>query len=118
MTPGKLSYVQIPALDAEVSAAFYAACFGWEIRGTPEHRSFSDASGDLIGAWITDRAIAREPGILAYISVGNVDSALARIRGEGGAVVLEPYAEGDLRVATFQDPAGNVLGIWQGPGEG
>jgi hypothetical protein len=118
MTPGKLSYVQIPALDAEVSAAFYAACFGWEIRGTPEHRSFSDASGDLIGAWITDRAIAREPGILAYISVGNVDSALARIRGEGGAVVLEPYAEGDLRVARFQDPAGNVLGIWQGPGEG
>jgi predicted enzyme related to lactoylglutathione lyase len=118
MAPGKLSYIQIPALDAEASAAFYAACFGWEIRGTPAHRSFSDASGELIGAWITDREISSAPGILPYIAVGNVDSALARITAQGGAVVLEPYAEGDLRVATFRDPAGNVLGIWQGPGEG
>jgi hypothetical protein len=118
MTPGKLSYVQIPALDAELSARFYAACFGWEIRGTPEHRSFSDASGELIGAWVTDRQVSSEPGILPYISVGNVDAALAHITAAGGTVVLQPYPEGELRVATFRDPAGNVLGIWQGAGEG
>ncbi len=29
---GKLSYIQIPAIDAEVSAAFYRDVFGWTIR--------------------------------------------------------------------------------------
>jgi predicted enzyme related to lactoylglutathione lyase len=28
-------------------------------------------------------------------------------------VVDERYAEGDLWVATFRDPAGNVIGVWQ-----
>jgi hypothetical protein len=27
-------------------------------------------------------------------------------------IVDGPYPEGDLWVATFRDPAGNVLGIW------
>ena len=31
----------------------------------------------------------------------------------GGEVVRPPYPEGDLWVATFSDPAGNVLGVWQ-----
>jgi hypothetical protein len=26
---------------------------------------------------------------------------------------MAPYPEGDLWVATFRDPAGNVLGVWQ-----
>jgi hypothetical protein len=29
------------------------------------------------------------------------------------ALVDPPYPEGDLRVATFRDPAGNVIGVWQ-----
>jgi predicted enzyme related to lactoylglutathione lyase len=113
MRPGKLSYIQIPARDAEESAAFYEACFGWEIRGTPEHRTFTDASGELIGAWMTEREISSEPGILPYVSVNGVDAALERIKDNGGAVVRAPYPEGDLWVATFRDPAGNLLGIWQ-----
>jgi predicted enzyme related to lactoylglutathione lyase len=39
--------------------------------------------------------------------------SLASIGRAGGETVREPYAEGDLRVATFRDPAGNVIGIWQ-----
>jgi hypothetical protein len=31
----------------------------------------------------------------------------------GGALDTEPYPEGNLSVATFRDPAGNVLGVWQ-----
>jgi len=27
--------------------------------------------------------------------------------------VTPAYPEGDLRVATFRDPGGNVIGIWQ-----
>jgi hypothetical protein len=113
MRPGKLSYIQLPAVDAQASATFYEACFGWTIRGDSAHVSFTDASGELIGAWMTDRAISREPGILPYISVTAIDRAVDSIKANGGKIVREPYPEGDLWVATFRDPAGNVVGIWQ-----
>ena len=54
-----------------------------------------------------------EAGIRPYMYVERVDAALERIAAAGGAVVTEPYEEGTLWVATFRDPAGNVLGLWQ-----
>jgi len=38
---------------------------------------------------------------------------LGLVAARGGVVIEVPYAEGDLRVATFRDPAGNVIGVWQ-----
>jgi predicted enzyme related to lactoylglutathione lyase len=111
---GHVSYLEIPAVDAERSAAFYEAVFGWAIRrrdnGQP---SFDDQSGALSGSWVTGRAVSREPGLLPYIYVDGIDQAIARIATSGGAVVKPPYPEGDLWVATFRDPAGNLMGVWQ-----
>lgn len=112
--PGGLTYLQIPALDAGASAAFYESVFGWTVRGRDSsHVSFSDGTGDVMGAWVLDRAISREPGILPYIYVTGIDATLQAVAAQGGEVVLAPYPEGDLWVATFRDPAGNVLGVWQ-----
>src|SRR5438034_705910 len=107
---GRLAYLQIPATDVRESAAFYETNFNWQIRGEgTDHLSFADATGDLIGAWVTNLAISR-PGVLAYIYVHGIDATLARIAASGGEVVKPPYPEGDLWVATFRDPAGNVMG--------
>ncbi len=111
---GRLSYVQIPALDVRASGEFYARVFGWVVRGGQDHHfSFTDATGDMIGAWVTGRAISTEPGILPYVSVISVDAILERVIAAGGEVVTPPYPEGALWVATFRDPAGNVMGVWQ-----
>jgi len=111
---GHVSYLEIPAVDAEQSAAFYEAVFGWAIhRRDSGRRSFDDGSGNLIGSWVTCRGAAREPGLVPYIYVDRVDEVVARITGRGGEIVKPPYPEGDLWVATFRDPAGNVMGIWQ-----
>ena len=48
-----------------------------------------------------------------YVFVENLDEALERIQARGCEVVEEPYPEGDLWVALFRDPAGNVVGVWQ-----
>jgi len=69
---GKVAYMEIPALDVEASAAFYAKVFGWSTRGDARHKGFNDASGDLIGAWTTANAISSEPGVLPYIYVDDV----------------------------------------------
>jgi predicted enzyme related to lactoylglutathione lyase len=113
---GKLSYMQIPATDVMASSAFYEAVFGWTLRGDERHRSFDDTSGELIGAWNPDLGISREPGILPYIYVEGVGATLDKVKENGGEVVRDPYPEGDLWVATFRDPAGNVLGVWQSGG--
>jgi predicted enzyme related to lactoylglutathione lyase len=115
--PGGVTYMQIPSADAEASADFYERVFGWSIRqrGTA-HVTFADGSGHVIGAFITDRAISREPGILPYMYVERIDETVAAIRSNGGEIVRDVYPEGDLKVATFRDVAGNVLGVWQMPG--
>jgi predicted enzyme related to lactoylglutathione lyase len=111
---GRLSYVQIPALDVRVSAAFYEKVFGWNVRGDgTEHLGFTDATGDMIGAWVTSRDPSREPGVLLYIYVHGIDNALEQVTASDGEIVEAPYPEGDLWVATFRDPAGNVIGVWQ-----
>ena len=112
---GKLSYMRIPATEPEALAAFYASVFNWELRGDSNHRSFTDPSREMIGAFVRDLAANATPGVLPYISVDNVDEALARVVAEGAEVVTPPYDEGGLQVATFRDPQGNVMGIWWMP---
>ena len=111
---GQLAYVQIPALDVHASAAFYKSIFEWEVRGgTPAHLSFTDSTGTIIGAFVTGRAISSEPGVVLYVYVHGIDATLEKMVAAGSRVVREPYAEGDVWVATLVDPAGNVIGIWQ-----
>jgi hypothetical protein len=110
---GSLSYLHIPAVDLQRSAAFYRDVLGWDIRNADTGRpGFVDPSGNLGGAFVTNQAVAREPGLLPYLYADRIDDTLADIVAHGGEVVTPPYPQGDLWVATFRDPAGNVLGLW------
>jgi uncharacterized protein len=110
---GGVSYLRIPAPDPKSTAAFYKTVFGWTVDTDRENPSFADGSGHVIGHFQADQAPAGEAGVRPYVYVDDLDATLARVAGAGGAVVTAPYAEGDLRVATLRDPAGNVVGAWQ-----
>jgi len=110
--PGGITYVHIPARDAQQSAAFYETVFGWDIRGDPTRPSFSDSTGHVIGAWVTDIPVVGHGGVLLYVYVNDVEHTLTTAQRHGGAVVQPPYPEGDRTVATSRDPAGTVLGVW------
>jgi len=111
---GGLSYLHIPAVDVHQSAAFYEQVFGWKIHGRDTARpGFDGGTGHVSGAWVTDQAISREPGLLPYIYVDRIDDTIEQVEAQGGEIVKAPYPEGNLWVATFRDPAGNVLGLWQ-----
>ena len=113
--PGKLGYLEIPALDIERSAAFYETLFGWKIdRRDDTNTSFDDGTGELIGHMLTGRAITREPGFLPYIYVEDVQATITKAAQLGSDVVEPPHPEGGLTVATIRDPAGNVIGLWHG----
>jgi predicted enzyme related to lactoylglutathione lyase len=110
---GGISYLRIPAGNPAALAAFYHDVFDWSLRGDPKDPSFDDGSGHVIGHFIADLPVAGEAGIRPYVYVERVDDALEKVAAHGGELVTPPYPEGDLWVATFRDPAGNILGVWQ-----
>jgi uncharacterized glyoxalase superfamily protein PhnB len=112
--PGAVTYLHMPAPDVRRAAAFYRDVFAWNIDGPDsDHPSFDDAGGLLGGAWISDLLPAAEPGLLPYIYVADIEQTIALIVAHGGAILTEPYPEGRLTIATFRDPAGNVIGLWR-----
>ena len=105
---GELCYLQIPARDVDASGAFYEAVFGWRVERP--HPSF-EAPG-VIGQWSTDIAPAATGGILGWINVDSIETALERVRANGGEVLEDPHRDGPARLlATVRDPAGNLLGV-------
>ena len=111
--PAGISYLRVPAPDPQASAAFYEAVFDWTVDVSRREPSFEDGTGHVIGHLVSDAAVAGEAGIRPYVYVESVDDTLRRVSDQGGALVEAPYPEGNLRVATFRDPAGNVIGVWQ-----
>jgi predicted enzyme related to lactoylglutathione lyase len=111
---GGLSYLRIPAVDPKQSAMFYEHVFGWMVDGHETSRpSFRDGTGHVAGAWVTDQEPSRPAGLLPYIYVDTIDETTELIQAHGGEMIEAPSPEGNLLVATFRDPAGNVLGLWQ-----
>ena len=114
---GKICYVEIPANDIERSAEFYRRAFGWDIRKRGDGAiAFDDTVNEVSGTWVLGRPVAAEPGLMVYIMVGNAAAAVDAIVSAGGEMVkpVEPNAR--EVVATFRDPAGNLIGIYQQPG--
>jgi PhnB protein len=109
LEPGQLAYLQIPALDVTASARFYARVFGWVV--DPPESGF-EAPG-LIGQWITDRPPAAAAGPVGWIHVADVAATLEVARDAGATLRDGPTPDGPRMLASFDDPAGNLVGIVQ-----
>lgn len=113
----RICYLEIPAVDPRQSATFYENVFGWNIRHRDTPRpSFDDATSNVRGAWVTGREIGREPTLLPYIWVDNIDATVAQVAAHGGLIVASPRSDSPGNapwIASFRDPAGNLLGLYQ-----
>lgn len=111
---GKICYLEIPAVDAQASAAFYSAVFGWHIRARGDGSiSFDDGAMEVSGSWRTDRKPAGEMGTLTHIMVDDAVATLELIVANGGSIVAEIGVDAPEITAHFRDPAGNLFGIYQ-----
>jgi predicted enzyme related to lactoylglutathione lyase len=113
---GKICYLEIPALDIDASARFYSGVFGWQTRLRGDGSlAFDDTTGAVSGAWVLGRAPAREAGLLTYVMVDSIARALDQVIAAGGSIVapMTPLSPGGDAFATFRDPAGNLVGLYQ-----
>ena len=114
---GKICYVEIPAIEIPRSAEFYRAVFGWNVRRRGDGRqAFDDSVGEVSGTWVTGRGPSREPGLLLYIMVDSVAATIDAVTANGGELVQPIGADAPEITARFRDPAGNIIGLYQQPG--
>jgi predicted enzyme related to lactoylglutathione lyase len=115
---GKICYLEIPASDVERSAGFYERVFGWQIRQRGDGATaFDDTTGEVSGAWVTGRPSSSEPGLLLYVMVDSVAATVDTVVANGGEIVQPIGADAPEITARFRDPGGNVIGLYQEPGE-
>jgi predicted enzyme related to lactoylglutathione lyase len=113
---GKVCYIEMPAVDIQRSADFYANVFGWHIRKRGDgHTAFDDTTGEVSGTWVVGRKASTEPGLLLYIMVDSVAATVDAVIAHGGALVEPIGADAPEVTAIFGDPAGNVIGLYQDP---
>ena len=114
---GKICYIEIPSSDIQKSADFYQKAFGWQIRRRGDGSiAFDDTVNQVSGSWVLGRPPATEPSLMVYIMVANAAAAVDEVTTAGGQLVqpLDPQAR--VVVATFRDPSGNLLGLYQQEG--
>jgi predicted enzyme related to lactoylglutathione lyase len=109
LAPGQLCYLQIPAQDVTTSARFYERVFGWQV--DPPESGFEAPA--LIGQWITDRPPAPDAGPVGWIHVPDVRRTLGEAQAAGARLCDGPTPDGPRLLASFTDPAGNLVGIVQ-----
>jgi predicted enzyme related to lactoylglutathione lyase len=113
---GKVCYIEMPAVDIQRSADFYAKVFGWRIRQRGSHTAFDDTTGEVSGAWVVGRPPSSGPGLLFYIMVDSVAATIDAVVAHGGQLVQPIGADAPEITARFRDPGGNVIGLYQEPG--
>jgi predicted enzyme related to lactoylglutathione lyase len=113
---GKVCYIEMPAVDIQGSADFYAKVFGWHVRRRGDgSTAFDDTTGEVSGTWVAGRPPSSQPGLLVYIMVDNVAAIIDAVVAHGGQLVQPIGADAPEITARFRDPAGNVIGLYQEP---
>ena len=114
---GKICYIEIPATDIQQSAEFYRRAFGWQTRQRGDgSTAFDDTVNAVRGTWVLGRPVAADPGLMVYIMVASAAKAVEAVMAAGGEIVHQVDPSAREVVATFRDPAGNLIGIYQQPG--
>ena len=110
-TTGNSSISRFPATDITTSARFYERVLGWEVDLGPAGAGSGFEAPGLIGQWITDRPPAPDAGPVMWIHVDDVAHTLTEAEAAGAVLRQEPTPDGPRLLASFSDPAGNLVGI-------
>ena len=121
---GRVVHFEVPYSDGDRARAFYREAFGWNLTEMPEMNYTMASTGP-----VDEQSMPSEPGFInggmfertealrgpmLTIDVDDLDAALKTVESLGGKQVGEKLPVGDMGFAAyFEDPEGNILGLWQ-----
>ena len=106
--------------DPEAAVEFYSRLFGWTCKETmPEgesgHYFMATIGGrDAVGLGSIPQGAAPVAVWNTYVWVDSADETTAKAEAAGATVISRPFDVFDAgRMATFADPEGASIGVWQ-----
>lgn len=120
MPHGDITHIDIPVSDTTRASAFYGELFGWSIAEFPGYEGYPmwQAPNKISGGGLAPRDESfTQPR--SYVEVDSIDETLAKAAENGGEVVdgKTPISETSWS-ASFRDPDGNHIGIYEGTTSG
>jgi predicted enzyme related to lactoylglutathione lyase len=121
---GRVVHFEIPFDDGDRAREFYAKAFGWNITHVPDMDYTLVSTGPTsqeqgptepgyIGGGMLQRSELSQ-GPVITVDVDDIDATLAKVEQLGGKVVRPKAEVGQMGFsAYFNDPEGNLTGLWQ-----
>jgi uncharacterized protein len=107
---GAVTHLEIGASTGAKSPAFFEKLFGWSFNSMGEGNGFFNTPTCKAGLHPGDPS----PGIVAYLSIEDIEVAVAHVRELGGqAGEISPNEPGFGRFCSCKDPEGVVFGLHQ-----
>jgi predicted enzyme related to lactoylglutathione lyase len=115
-------WIEIRTRDVEKTANFCEKLFGW--------RTVRKETTEGLDYWIFDtgdtprienirrggmwaRPEGEDLGVVVYIAVDDIEAILDNVLELGGRVVMPKTPQGPSFRAYFEDPSGNLFGLWE-----
>jgi len=104
--------------DVEEAKSFYGDVLGWTFgEASPEYGNYTQAYVDGKGVAAVVPPMPGQEGQSAwcvYLASADVEATAAKVRENGGEVLMEPMRVGDFgSMLLARDPGGAVFGAWQ-----
>ncbi len=115
----KIGWIDLTVPDADGVRDFYKAVVGWETMGIDmggyqDYCMLPPGSQDAVAGICHARGSNADmpPVWMIYITVPDVDAAVAAACAAGGSLVTGPRSAGGGRFAVVRDPAGALFGLY------
>ena len=116
----QISYVELPAPELEQTKTFYSRVFGWEwTEYGPSYVAYEGAAVEVGLNGAGTAAPVHAPGAedpigpFVLVSTGDIEAKQAEVVAAGGEIISPIYPYPGGRRFHFQDPSGNILGVYQ-----
>jgi hypothetical protein len=114
MSKRNVVHVEIPAANVEAAGRFYQDLLGWKLQHDPELNYTQWEAGDGTGGGfpaVSDESPAGH--VLVYIHSDDIETDLKNVEMLGGKVIHPKTEIPQIGwFGLFQDPTGNVLGLY------
>lgn len=125
---GAFVWCECTTRGIDKAAPFYEQVFGWKTEDLPDpnitYKTFSDPDGTpqvpgsestMLGGFMEMEGVPQFDGIpphwMTYFAVEDTDKAAEYVRGNGGAVLAEPFSTPYGRIAVLADPTKGVFSV-------